>query len=162
MANKHSFIQQPWVGKYSTQHWTDPEIAPASYQIFQDIVPDIVPSVDMFIRQQLINTKMYRKEKLQENVDQINCRVCSNDQETVSHVLVAQKCHKHSTRTDTIECYDHYAIAYWKSMSLMILKTLYLGISKATQFYVWRMIQRKYCGYSMASGKMLKKRCQQT
>ena len=29
---------------------------------------------------------MYRKEKLQDNVDEINCRVCSNDQETVSHI----------------------------------------------------------------------------
>ena len=51
-------------------------------------VPDIVLSVATFIRQQLIKTKMYRKEKLQENVDEMNCRVCSNDQETASHILM--------------------------------------------------------------------------
>ena len=64
-------MEQPWVGKYVT----DPEIAPASYQIFKEWrkIPDIVLSVDRSIRQQLINTNMYRKEKLQENVDEINC-----------------------------------------------------------------------------------------
>ena len=42
---------------------------------------------------------MYGKEKLQENVDEIDCRVCFNDQETVSHILcgrskMAQTLHK--------------------------------------------------------------------
>ena len=46
--------------------------------------------------------------------------------------VVVKKRHKHSIRTDTIECYDHYTIAYWKSMSLVNLKTIYLGISKVT------------------------------
>ena len=59
--------------------------------------------------------------------------------------VVAQKWHKHSTRIDTIECYDHYTIAYRKSMSLVNLKTLYLGMSKVTQFHVWRVIKLKYC-----------------
>ena len=36
--------------------------------------------------------------------------------------VVAQKWYKHSTRTDTIKCYIHYTIAYWKSMSLVNLK----------------------------------------
>ena len=47
----------------------------------------IVLSIDTSIRQQLINTKTYRKQKLQESVDETNCRVCSNDQETVPHIL---------------------------------------------------------------------------
>ena len=33
------------------------------------------------------NTKVYRKHKLQESVDETNCRLCSNDQETVPHIL---------------------------------------------------------------------------
>ena len=42
---------------------------------------------------------MYGKEKLQENVHEIDWRVCSNDQETVSHILcgrskMAQTLHK--------------------------------------------------------------------
>ena len=51
-------------------------------------VPDIFLSVAPFIRQQLIKTKMYRKKKLQENVDEMTGRVCSNDQETASHILM--------------------------------------------------------------------------
>ena len=50
-------------------------------------IPDIVLSIDTFIRQQLINTKTYRKQKLQESVDETNCRVCSSHQETVPHIL---------------------------------------------------------------------------
>ena len=62
---------------------------------------DIVMSVDTSIRQQLINTQMYRKEKLQENVEEINCRVCSNDQETVSHILCGcSKMALHKNRHD--------------------------------------------------------------
>ena len=40
----------------------------------------------------------------------------------------------------------HYTKAYWESISLVNLKAIYLGISKVTQFHVWRMIKRKYCG----------------
>ena len=145
-------------------YWKDPEIAPASYETFKEWrnIPDTVLSVDTSITQQLINAKMYRKEKLLENVDETNRQVCSNDQETVSHMWLLKKWHKHSTRTDTIECYDQYTIAYWKSMSLVNLKTLYLGISKVTQFHVWRMIKRKYCAKFHGIWKMPKKRCQQT
>ena len=72
------FMEQDWVGKYVTQHRRDPEIALASYQCQCQWRRPFKTS---------INTKKYRKEKLQESVVEINCRVCSNDQETVSHIL---------------------------------------------------------------------------
>ena len=31
-------------------------------------------------------------------------------------------------------------------MCFEYMKTLYLGINKATHFHVWRMIKRKHCG----------------
>ena len=37
-------MEQSWVGKYITQHWKDPKIVPASYQIFKEWrnIPNIV------------------------------------------------------------------------------------------------------------------------
>ena len=82
-------MQHPWLGKYVSQHWKDAETTSLSYQIFKSWknIPDIVLSVDTSIRQQLMNTKVYRKNKLQESVDEANRRLCSNDQETVPHIL---------------------------------------------------------------------------
>ena len=75
---------------------------------------------------------MYRKEKLQESIDAEYALMIKKRYPT--SYVVAQKWHKHSSRTGTIECYDHYTTAYWKSRSFVNLKTLYLGISKATKF----------------------------
>ena len=82
-------MQQPWLGKYASQHWKDAETTSLSCQIFKSRknMPDIVLSVDTSIRQQLMNTKVYRKTKLQENVDETNDRLCSDGQETVPHIL---------------------------------------------------------------------------
>ena len=44
-------------------------------------------SIDTSIRQQLLNTKTYRSQKLHEQVEELSCRLCSEKQETVSHVL---------------------------------------------------------------------------
>ena len=81
-------MEQPWIGKYVSQHWKDAETTPLSYQIFKSWknIPDTVLSVDTSIRQQLMNTKVYKKHKLQESVDETNCRLCSNDQKTVPHI----------------------------------------------------------------------------
>ena len=145
-------MEQPWVGKYVNQHWKDPEIAPMSYQIFKSWknIPDIVLSIDTSIRQQLINTKTYRKQKLQESVDETNCRVCSNDQETVPHILcgcsqIAQTLYK--DRYDKMLRPLYYnTTVYWKNTNLVNFNTLNRGISKATRSHVWRMIKRKSCG----------------
>ena len=82
-------MQQPWLGKYVSQHWKDAETTSLSYQIFKSWknITDIILSVDTSIRQQLMNSKVYRKNKLQESVDETNCRLCSNNQETVPHIL---------------------------------------------------------------------------
>ena len=53
---------QPWVGKFVTQHWNDPQISNNSYDIFKQWknIPGIAMSIDTSIRQQLLNTKIYR------------------------------------------------------------------------------------------------------
>ena len=86
---KNEVMKQPWIGKFVTQHWQDPEVSAHSYDIFRQWknIPDIVMSVDPSIRQQLLNTKIYRSQKLHEQVDDLSCRLCFKDQETVSHVL---------------------------------------------------------------------------
>ena len=38
-----------------------------------------------------MNTKVYRKHKLQESIDETNCRLCSNDQQTVPHIQTLYK-----------------------------------------------------------------------
>lgn len=52
-------------------------------------IPDIVLSVDTCIRQQLLPTKIYKKEKLKEDIANTLCRICSLKQESVSHILCA-------------------------------------------------------------------------
>ena len=70
-------------------HWNDPQISNSSYDIFKQWknIPEIVMSIDTSIRQQLLNTKIYRSQKLHEHVEELFCRVCTEKQETVSHVL---------------------------------------------------------------------------
>ena len=60
-------------------------------------------SIDTSIRQQLLNTKTYRSQKLHQQVEELSCRLCSEKQETVSHILcgcshIAQSLYK--TRHD--------------------------------------------------------------
>ena len=86
---KNEVMKQPWIGKFVTQHWQDPEVSAHSYDIFRQWknIPDIVISVDTSIRQQLLNAKNYRSQKLHEQVDDLSCQLCFKDQETVSHIL---------------------------------------------------------------------------
>ena len=90
-----------------TQHWNDPHISNNSYiyDIFKQWknIPDIVMSINTSIRQQLLNTKIYRSQKLHEHVGELSCRLCTEKQETVSHALfgcshIAQSLYK--TRQD--------------------------------------------------------------
>ena len=80
---------QLWVGKFVTQHWNDPQISNNSYDIFKQWknIPDIVMSIDTSIRQQLLNTKIYRSQKLHEHAEELSCRLCTERQETVSLTL---------------------------------------------------------------------------
>ena len=96
---------QLWVGKFVTQHWNDPQMSNNSYDIFKQWknIPDIVMSIETSIRKQLLNTKIYRSQKLHEHVEELSCRLCTEKQEAVSHVLcgcshIAQSLYK--TRHD--------------------------------------------------------------
>ena len=69
-----------------------------SYHIFKSWknIPDIVLPIDTSLRQQLINTKTHRKQKLKESVEETNCRVCSNDKKkNLTYCVVAPKWHRH-------------------------------------------------------------------
>ena len=70
-------MKQPWIGKFVTQHWQDPEVSAHSYHIFRSWknIPNVVMSVDTSIRQQLLNTKTYRSQKLHEQVEELSCRL---------------------------------------------------------------------------------------
>ena len=48
-------MQQPWLGKYVSQHWKDAETTSLSFQIFMSWknIPDIVLSVDTSMTQKL-------------------------------------------------------------------------------------------------------------
>lgn len=135
------------MGKYVNQYWKDPEIAPTSYHKFKSWknIPDIVLSIDTSIRQQLVNNKTCRKEKLQESVKETNYRVCDNDQETVPHILcgcsqMAQTLYK--DRHDKTRRPLYHSVR--KKTNLVNLSSSSRGISKATRFHVWR--KRKCCG----------------
>ena len=41
------------------------------------------------LRKQLLPTKTYEKCKLQQHLDDLNCRMCSQKQETVTHIMSA-------------------------------------------------------------------------
>ena len=82
-ANTNRYMKdvqnQLWVGKFVTQHWNDPEISNNSYDIFKQWknIPEIVMSIDTSIRQQLLNTKIYRSQKLHEHAEELSCRLCT-------------------------------------------------------------------------------------
>ena len=50
-------------------------------------VPDIVLSVNQAIRHQVVDTKTYQKAKLQYQIENIACRMCNVEQETVPHIM---------------------------------------------------------------------------
>ena len=87
-------------------------------------------SIDTSIRQQLLNTKTYRSQKLHQQVEELSCQLCSEKQETVSHVLcgcshIAQSLYK--TRHDKMLCpvyhalLEKYKCTCMVSMNLIIL-----------------------------------------
>ena len=76
---------------YVSQNWKDAETTSLSYQIFKSRknIPDIVLSVDTSIYKTVTNEYQDVQEaQIQESADETNyCRLCSNDQETVPHIL---------------------------------------------------------------------------
>jgi len=83
--------QQKWLGAFTTIQGEDVEMAKDVCKLLQKWrnIPDIVYSVNTNLRQQLLPTKTYLKTKLQQQVEELNCRMCSKKQETVTHIMSA-------------------------------------------------------------------------
>ena len=67
------------------------------------------------LRQQLSPTKTYEKTKLQQHVDDLNCRMCSQKQETVTHIMsvcpkIAQSLYT-SRHDKMLRPYYHYLLS---------------------------------------------------
>ena len=106
---------QLWVGKFVTQHWSDSQISNNSYDILKQWknILDTIMSINTSIRQQLLNTKTYRSQKVYEQVEDLFCLLWFEKQETVSHVLcgcsrIAQSLYK--TQYDKIRCPVYHAL----------------------------------------------------
>ncbi|XP_067056937.1 uncharacterized protein [Acropora muricata] len=83
--------EQKWLGAFTTAQSEDKQMAADVCKLLQKWrnIPDIVYSVNTNLRQQLLPTKTYEKCKLQQHLDDLNCRMCSQKQETVTHIMSA-------------------------------------------------------------------------
>ena len=83
--------EQKWLGAFTTAQSEDKEMATDVCKLLQKWrnIPDIVYSVNTNLRQQLLPTKTYEKTKLHQHVDDLKCRMCSQKQETVTHIMSA-------------------------------------------------------------------------
>ena len=93
-------------------------------------IPDIIMSMDTSIRQQLLNTKIYRSQKLHEQVEELSCWLCWEKQETVSHILcgcshVAQSL---VTKLDMTKCFFLSIMLFLKNMDSLNLIVLLHGM----------------------------------
>ena len=89
-ANKKlEVINQPWLGYYTTKIWESCEISPVSKRMLSTWknIPDVVKSVNDSIKQQLIKTKVYIKNKLMQEVADTSCRLCHQAEETMNHIM---------------------------------------------------------------------------
>ena len=83
------FRNQPWLSNLSVKQENEPNIHQPSLIAlnYWRNVPDLVFSVNQAIRQQLVNTKIYQKAKLKYQIENITCRMCNVEQETVPHIM---------------------------------------------------------------------------
>ena len=83
--------EQKWRGAFTTGQSKDKEMATDVCKLLQKWrnIPDFVYSVNTNLRQQLLPTKTYEKVKLQQHVNDLNRRMCSQKQETVPHIMSA-------------------------------------------------------------------------
>ena len=89
-ANKKlEVINQPWLGYYTTKIWESSEISPVSKRIHSTWknIPDVVKSINDSIKQQLIKTKVYMKNKLMQEVADTSCRLYHQAEETMNHIM---------------------------------------------------------------------------
>ena len=83
--------EQKWLGVFTTAQSQDQQMAADVCKLLQKWrnIPDILYSVNTNLRQQLPPTKTYEKCKLQQHLNVLNCRMCSQKQETVTHIMSA-------------------------------------------------------------------------
>ena len=83
------FRNQPWLSSLSVRQENEPNIHQPSLIALNEWRnrPDLVFSVNQAIRQQIVDTKTYQKAKLQYQIENITCRMCNIEQETVPHIM---------------------------------------------------------------------------
>ena len=69
-------MEQSWVGKFFIKNCEDPVIAPIRIRCLRVRKTSWTKEEIMSIRQQIIATKAYKEQEVQENIDETNCRVC--------------------------------------------------------------------------------------
>lgn len=82
-------INQPWLGNFVTQCWKDEDLSPDSFSVHSKWknIPDVVSSIHTSILQQLVSTKVYKKKKLQESINDTTCRFCHSSEENIPHIM---------------------------------------------------------------------------
>ena len=130
--------EQKWLGAFTTAQSKDKEMATDVCKLLQNwsYIPDIVYSVNTNLRQQLLPTKTYEKTKLQQYVDDLNCRMCSQKQESVIHLMNACPKVAHSLYTSRhdkmLRPYYHYLLSAYVSMKKLIISDH--GINKDRRY----------------------------
>ena len=79
---------QKWLGAFTKAQSDEKEMAAdvCKLQKWRNI-PEIVYSVNTNLKQQLLLTKTYEKSKPKQHVDDLKCRMRSQKQETVTHIM---------------------------------------------------------------------------
>ena len=83
--------EQKWLGAFTTAQSEVKELATNVCKLLQNWrnIPDIVYSVKTNLQQELLPMKTYEKTMLQQHIDDLNCRMCSQKQETFTHIMSA-------------------------------------------------------------------------
>ena len=109
--------EHKWLGAFTTAQSEDKEMSTDVCKLLQKWrnIPDIVYSVNTNLRQQLLPTKTYEKTKLHQHVDDLKCRMCSQKQDTVTHIMsvcpkIAQSLYT-SRHDKKLRPYYHYLLS---------------------------------------------------
>ena len=130
--------EQKWLGVFTTAQREDKEMATKVCKLLQKWrnIPDIIYSENTNLRQQLLSTKTYEKSKLQQHIDDLNCRMWSHKQETVTHNY-----HEHMPKNSPVSIHimsqqdDLTTTTYSQPMvSMKKVITNDLGINKDHQY----------------------------
>ena len=145
------FRNQPWLSNLSVKQENESNIHQPSLIAlnYWRNVPDLVFSVNQAIRQQLVNTKTYQKGKLKYQIENITCRMCNVEQETVPHIMcgcssIAQSTYK-SRHDKMLRPLYHFILNKYGFEESEINKSWY---QQSLPQPVWRIKKRKFIGIS--------------